>query len=346
VDLPPRPRARDVGRRLDRDGEPPRQRGGGGGRTRLPAHAVRAARGARRGARARQGRGWVKRDRQRRGLAQGAHLFGIALALEVRERTGSPIPPSARRASWRSPRAATRRSPRRDRARRGPPAARVHPGRRAPPRGRAAGRPRRAHRGVPARPGETGDPCVHAFRAARDRGAIPFCVQGNENGSRSGRPDARVDWPSRSRPPAPRPTAVRAGRRRRARERLRRGPRARGGARAAARDARLHAVRRPARCRLRRAWERVAARALQGSEERARILPSRIAPPRRARDGTSAATDRDTAEVLLDPERADDVRAALRHARGHRSRYMWPWEHTPHQHRHGILDDETGTGRR
>lgn len=32
------------------------------------------------------------------------------------------------------------------------------------------------------RPGETGDPCVHAARRAVDRGAIPFGVQGPDNG--------------------------------------------------------------------------------------------------------------------------------------------------------------------
>src|ERR1043166_3680412 len=31
-------------------------------------------------------------------------------------------------------------------------------------------------------PGQSGDPCVTAFRAARARGAVPFCVQGSENG--------------------------------------------------------------------------------------------------------------------------------------------------------------------
>jgi threonine synthase len=32
---------------------------------------------------------------------------------------------------------------------------------------------------------------------------------------------------------------------------------------------------------------------------------------------------------------------AMRHARSHRSQYMWPWENPPHSLAHGILDDET-----
>jgi threonine synthase len=34
----------------------------------------------------------------------------------------------------------------------------------------------------PREPGQTGDPCVHAFQKAVQAGALPFCCQGNENG--------------------------------------------------------------------------------------------------------------------------------------------------------------------
>ena len=38
---------------------------------------------------------------------------------------------------------------------------------------------------------------------------------------------------------------------------------------------------------------------------------------------------------------SDDVRAAVRVAATHRSRFMWPWESEPRSVAHGILDDET-----
>ena len=155
----------------------------------------------------------------------------------------------------------------------------------------------------PRRPGEHGDPCMLAFRAAVRSGAIPFCCQGSENGltleggrtlgfeiaealAREGRPLDRI--------------FVQVG----------------GGALASScwqalregvalgalpRLPRLHAVQTDSGWPLRRAWEQVQARLGEG--------------------WSPAAT--------------------LAHAATHRSQYMWPWESAPASIAHGILDDET-----
>jgi threonine synthase len=150
------------------------------------------------------------------------------------------------------------------------------------------------------RAGETGDPCVHAFVRARKQGAIPFCVQGNENGLTI-EGGQTLAWEMAETLAAagvtPDRLFVQTG----------------GGALASAlvsglrlavargilpRLPRLHVVQTQGATPLRRAWERVTAHT--GS----------------------------LAEVMQE-------------ARGHRSRYMWPWESTPHSVAHGILDDET-----
>ena len=51
--------------------------------------------------------------------------------------------------------------------------------------------------------------------------------------------------------------------------------------------------------------------------------------------------DHARAETLRAPRYAVATAAAMRHAREHRSSYMWPWEHEPRSIAHGILDDET-----
>jgi threonine synthase len=191
--------------------------------------------------------------------------------------------------------------------------------------------------------GEAGDPCVREFRAARARGAVPFCVQGNDNGLTIEGGET-LAWAMAeafaAEDIAPDRLFVQTG----------------GGALASACIAgfalavergllpampRVHVVQTTGALPLRRAWERVAARALQGSEDRARKRPPASGPCTGAGDATSVAADLACAEALREPGRANAVGAALRHARTHRDRYMWPWETPPHSIAHGILDDET-----
>jgi threonine synthase len=69
---------------------------------------------------------------------------------------------------------------------------------------------------------------------------------------------------------------------------------------------------------LRRAWERLGARMLSGTNDRDSLVAGRMT--------ALGATAREQ---------------AIAHARGHRAEFMWPWETTPHSLAHGILDDET-----
>jgi len=157
--------------------------------------------------------------------------------------------------------------------------------------------------------GVPGDPCYHRFREAVAAGALPFTVQGNENGltldggrtlgyemaSVLARKGSRLDR-----------LFVQVG----------------GGALAASiweglEEAhrwgvipslpRIHTVQTEGAAPLARAYERV-----------------------RKRLGTP--------EGEVDPAGLED---ALTHAATHRSRYMWPWEETPQSIASGILDDET-----
>lgn len=172
------------------------------------------------------------------------------------------------------------------------------------------------------RDGRAGDPCVRAFRAALSKGAIPFSVQGSDNGmaveggltlgyelaAQARREPGRLDV-----------LAVQVG----------------GGALASAclhalRDAvasgvlpampRLCTVQTEGAWPLRRAYERVVS-ALAGDDE----------PPTDSRARADWLRARDPAAIDR----------ALRHAATHRSEYMWPWETEPRSVAHGILDDET-----
>jgi threonine synthase len=176
------------------------------------------------------------------------------------------------------------------------------------------------------RDGQPGDPCYRAFRAALARGALPFSVQGSDNG-----------------------LAVEGGLTlgHELADQLRRGPgpldvlvvQVGGGALGSAclhalRDAvalgvlpampRLCTVQTRGAWPLRRAYERV----VQAIATRAggRTVPSE---PRERADWLRSG---------VRPWIVDDV---LHHASTHRAAYMWPWEGTPHSVAHGILDDET-----
>lgn len=289
---------------------------------------------------------WAKDEtRNVSGSHKARHLFGLALLLEVRERTGLADP--ALRGTHELAIASCGNAAL---------AAAVV--------ARAAGRPLRVfippdanpnvvdrlgtlgaritvcHR----RPGEAGDPCVREFRAARAEGAVPFCVQGNENGLTIEGGETLAFEMAESfaaADAAPDRLFVQTG----------------GGALASSCMAglrvavahgrlpalpRLHVVQTTGALPLRRAWERIAARVLEGSEDRARPLPSPPGTPAAGMgDSSSAEADRATATILRDPIRAGAVRNAMEHARTHRSRYMWSWESPPHSIAHGILDDET-----
>jgi len=289
---------------------------------------------------------WVKDETGNvSGSHKARHLFGIALALEIRERTGLADPA--------------------ERARRELAIASCgNAALAAAVIARATGRPLRVF--IPSdanprvvqrlgelgarievcerRPGDPGDPCVRAFKAARDRGAVPFCVQGNENGLTI-EGGATLAWEMAeclaAEGVAPDRLFVQTG----------------GGAVASAciqglRVAvahgllpampRVHVVQTTGAQPLRRAWERVTARGLDGSEQYARVLP---APTGSAMtglgDAASAAADRARADEFRAPVHGAAAHAAMRHAREHRSSYMWPWEQAPHSIAHGILDDET-----
>ena len=179
--------------------------------------------------------------------------------------------------------------------------------------------------------GVPGDPCVHGFRQALAHDALPFCVQGNENGLTI-EGGMTLGWeladdfddmhiePTR--------LFVQVG----------------GGALGssvvqALREAqslgaietvpRLHCVQTHGAYPLRRAYVRLRGEVLErlGS---ARPLPVE-----------DASSDAELAERMLAPDARDAVAAALATARAHRSRYVWPWESTPRSVAHGILDDET-----
>ena len=248
---------------------------------------------------------WVKDETAQFGGSHKArHLFGLALTLDVLERTGL-----------------TSRS---ESDRRGLAIASCgNAALAAAILARAAGRPLRAFIPCDAdplvvarlralavevvicrrRPGESGDPCMHAFRAAVRDGAIPFCCQGSENGlTLDGGRTLGFE------------IAETLSRESQALERIY--MQVGGGALASScmqglresvalgalpRLPRLHAVQTDSAWPLRRAWEQV--------EERLRA------------SGSATAT--------------------LEHARTHRARYMWPWASTHGSVAHGILDDET-----
>jgi threonine synthase len=169
--------------------------------------------------------------------------------------------------------------------------------------------------------GVAGDPCMHAFHEAVSKGALPFCCQGSENGLciEGG---MTLAW-----------EMVESLERRRVRlDRL--FVQVGGGAlasacvqglrqavelRALAAMPRIHSVQTQGAWPLRRAWEQL-----------------------RTRISTRAATrDDDVAECMAAPVRARAREEAFEYASAHRGEFMWPWETTPHSLAHGILDDET-----
>jgi threonine synthase len=263
---------------------------------------------------------WVKDETGNvSGSHKGRHLFGLALALEVLERTGR-----ARRAETEHRGLAI--------------ASCGNAALAAAMIARAADRPLRvfiptdAEPSVAARldalgaevvvcprePDVPGDPCMHAFHAAVRGGALPFCCQASENGLTI-EGGMTLAWEMidtlESRGLALDRLFVQVG----------------GGALASAcarafgqrwrderaRMPRLHPVQTRSTWPLRRAWESL-----------------------RARLG-AAASDADSAAAMASPVCETAIAAALEYARDHRAEFMRPWETTPHSIAHGILDDET-----
>lgn len=185
---------------------------------------------------------------------------------------------------------------------------------------------------VCARQGDAaGDPCVLGFHVAVRAGALPFGVQGNDNGLTIEGGET-IGWEM----------ASELQRRGAAIERL--FVQVGGGALGSAcmqalREARalgviaalpkLHTVQTQGAWPLRRAWVRVANRALAALGEAARA------------DDRDASRDGDLAARLAAADARSAVADALAHARANRREYMWPWESAPHSVAHGILDDET-----
>ena len=264
---------------------------------------------------------WVKDETGNvAGSHKGRHLFGLALALEVLERTGATTrrESDARGLAIASCGNAALAAAVIARAGRRP--LHVFLPEDADPRVVARLEALEAAIEVCRRvPGVAGDPCVHAFRRAVDAGALPFCCQGSENGLaiEGGR---TIAWEiAESLKDA-------GGRLDRLFVQVGGGALASaciGGLRVAVREGwladlpRIHAVQTAGGAPLRRAWER---------------LRDHLGVP--AGDDAGAAA----AMRALDPA----ARArALAHARAHRAEFMWPWEPPPASAAHGILDDET-----
>ncbi len=184
----------------------------------------------------------------------------------------------------------------------------------------------------PRGPGDpAGDPCVHRFREALKRGALPFCCQGNENGLNiDGGATIGQELADQLAISEFLPTRlllqVGGGALGSA---MLRGLRQAAGLGHIEGLPMIHFVQSEGAAPLHRAWVGVANRAL-GS----------LGHGLRADDG-SAAGLADVAALLGVHTAQAAVTEALRHAATHRSTYMWAWEDEPHSVATGILDDET-----
>jgi threonine synthase len=173
-----------------------------------------------------------------------------------------------------------------------------------------------------------GDPCIHRFHEAVQRGAIPFCCQGSENG-------LAIDGGTTLGHELADQLAVAGIALRRLFVQVGGGALGTSVTRGLG-DAVLlghlptippvHCVQTIGAAPLRRAWETVAYRALD-SLGRSRTI--------------NLGADDEVAAALIEPDAQDAVRESLRWAVTHRSKAMWPWEEQPRSVASGILDDET-----
>jgi threonine synthase len=177
----------------------------------------------------------------------------------------------------------------------------------------------------------SGDPCIHRFHEAVARGALPFAVQGPENG-------LTIDGGATLGHELADQLAMLGGTIGDVPDRL--FVQVGGGALGTAtmrglRDAlalgvipalpRLHTVQSEGAAPLERAWRKVTLRALTS-----------LGHADLADDGDDAI-----ANALVDQSARAAVDEAFLHALTHRSQYMWPWEDEPISIATGILDDET-----
>ena len=180
-----------------------------------------------------------------------------------------------------------------------------------------------------------GDPCIHRFHEAVAKGALPFCVQGNENGltidggTTLGHELADQFAMLGS---VPERHFVQVG----------------GGALGSAvfhglsdafalgvvaRLPAMHFVQSDGAAPLERAWRRVAGRALRSLGQEDLIAADGQRPG--AHEAARAAA------MLVHDGATPAVDEALLYAATHRSAVMWPWEDEPVSIASGILDDET-----
>jgi len=150
-------------------------------------------------------------------------------------------------------------------------------------------------------PGRPGDPCMHGFHDAVRAGALPFCVQGNENGLTIEGGETLVEEMLASGAPSFDHVVVQVGGGALASACMQAFARAAGDGRLS-RMPRIHTVQTEGAWPLRRAWG--------------------LWQEHRRHTGMSR----------------DD---ALRYASAHRSEFMWPWPEEPQSIAEGILDDET-----
>lgn len=238
---------------------------------------------------------WVKDETGNvSGSHKGRHLMGVMLYLAVTEADARPPLAIASCGNAALAAAVLARAARR--------ALRVF----VPPHAEAAVMERLRVLGAeivtcPREPGLRGDPCLRAFHGAVRDGAVPFCVQGNENGLAIEGGETLVEEMLAAGGPPLDHLVVQVG----------------GGALASAcaqaleragasgrleRLPRIHTVQTEGAWPLRRAWG-----LLQEHERHSGLSPDET----------------------------------LRHAATHRSAFMWPWEQEPRSVAEGILDDET-----
>jgi threonine synthase len=264
---------------------------------------------------------WVKDETGNvSGSHKARHLMGIMLYLQVLERTGLMPPP------LNAPRSRSGRWPL---APRSWPLAIASCGNAALAAAvvaRAAGRPldvfvppsaeapvvaRLAELGAsvtscPRRAGEAGDPSYLRFQEALAAGALPFCVQGSDNGlTIEGGETLAWEMIDALGPTRLDRLFVQVG----------------GGALA---SACIQAFDEAHAARIVDWRPRVHAVQTQGGYPLARAY--------------GLVAERIAARGRSDPQ---VVRNVMRFARQHRSQFMWPWEPEPRSVAHGILDDET-----
>ena len=180
-----------------------------------------------------------------------------------------------------------------------------------------------------------GDPCHHRFREAVRAGALPFSVQGSDNGlTIDGGMTLAFELAEQTASAPLDRLMIQAG----------------GGALASsviqgltwARDLgklsrlpAIHAVQTAGAFPLIRAWRRVARTML--SELGAPLVPGADL----ANDAEASRSDASAARWLAQNATAAAIDRAVQAAAADRSRFMWPWESEPKSAASGILDDET-----